>query len=176
MAIIAFVTGCYIFSRLMRLLGPMRRSTIVLSFVLQGLLCFVSAALITTGVVPENAGMILPDNFIVLIPLALLSMASGGQIVVSRFLGFGELTSIVLTSAYCDFAFDEKLFTSGLTENSKRNRRAASTVFIIAGAIAGGFLTRDDDIAIAIWIAGGLKMLVAAMLMFWKSEGGIRLE
>ena len=154
----------------------MKRSSIVLSFALQAALCFISAALITFGAIPEKAGSLLPDSFIVLIPLALLSISSGGQIVVSRFLGFSELTSIVLTSAYCDFAFDEKLFTSGLSENSKRNRRAASTVMIVAGAIAGGFLTQNDDIASAIWIAGAIKMLVAAIFLFWKSEGGIRLE
>lgn len=176
MAIISFIVGSYLFSRMMRMIGPMKRSSIVLSFVLQAVLCFISAALITAGIVPEKAGSLLPDDFIVLVPLALLSISSGGQIVVSRFLGYGELTSIVLTSAYCDFAFDEKLLTSGLSQNSKRNRRAASAVMMVTGAIAGGFLTKNDDIASAIWIAGALKILVASLFLFWRSEGGIRLE
>lgn len=176
MAVIFFIIGSYIFSRMMRMIGPLKRSSIVLAFVLQGVLCFISAGLITGGVVPEKAGSLLPGNFIVLVPLALLSISSGGQIVVSRFLGFGELTSIVLTSAYCDFAYDEKLLTSGLSENSKRNRRAASAIMMAAGAITGGFLTQNDDIESAIWIAGAIKMLVAAIFLFWKSEGSIRLE
>jgi len=170
------VLGAFLFSRLMRILGPLRRRTVVLSFALQALLTFVSAALVTASVVPGDAGFLLPKNFIVLVPLALLSVQSAGQMVVSRFLGYGEVTSVVLTSAYCDLAFDCEVLTALPTENPKRNRRVASAVMLIVGAIAGGFLTENGDIASALWLAGGLKVAIAVTWMFWKSKGAIRLE
>ena len=160
----------------MRYFGPLRRSTFVMSFLVQALLTFASAALVMTGVVSKDAGLALPDNFIVLLPLSLLSVAQAGQIIVSRFLGYGELTTVVLTSAYCDLAFDSNLFTASPTENSKRNRRVASMVMTVGGAIAGGFLTRNEDIAPALWLAGALKVIIAVIWMFWKSKGAIRLE
>ena len=159
----------------MRYLGPLRRSTAVLSYVIQAILTFVSAALVLTDVVPNDAGFLLPENFIVLLPLSLLSLAAAGQIVMSRFLGYGEITTVVLTSAYCDFAFDEKLFATP-TGNSKRNRRAASMITTVGGAIVGGFLTKNEDIAPALWLGGALKVVIAMIWMFWKSKGAIRLE
>jgi len=160
----------------MRILGPLRRRTVVLSFALQALLTFVSAALVTASIVPSDAGFLLPSNFIVLVPLALLSVQAAGQMVVSRFLGYGEVTSVVLTSAYCDLAFDREVLTAPPAENPKRNRRVASAVMLIVGAIAGGFLTENGDIASALWLAGGLKVVIAVTWMFWKSKGAIRLE
>jgi hypothetical protein len=171
-AILCFMLGTFIFSRLMRWLGPLRRSTVILAFILQGLLCFASATLGATGVVPPDAGNRIPDNFIVLVPLALLAMQSAGQIVVSRFLGYGEITTVVLTSAYCDLIFDEAVFTAALTRNSKRNRRALSALMVVAGATAGGFLTRDGDITVCLWIAGAVKFVLSTGLIFWKAKDG----
>jgi hypothetical protein len=167
--------GSLMFTTLMRYLGSMRRNTIVLAFSLQAVLIFVSAALTTFGVVSPDAGYLLPDNFIVLLPLALLSIQSGGQMILSRILGYGEVTSVVLTSAYCDLVMDEKLLAP-LKENSKRNRRVMSTIMVVAGAISGGFLTVGGDISSALWLAGGLKTILAVVWCFWKAEGSIRLE
>jgi len=158
-------------------MGALRRSTVVLSFLFQAILTLTSAALVQARVVPNNAGDLLPDNLIVLLPLALLALQSAGQIIVSRILGYGEVTSVVLTSAYCDLLFDQKVLTAPLRENVKRNRRVASMVMMLTGAIAGGFLTRDDNIASALWIAGVIKVLIAITWMFWKGkEGSVRLE
>ena len=118
----------------------------------------------------------LPGNCIVLLPLALLSFQSAGQIVLSRVLGYGELTSVVLTSAYCDLAMDERVLTAPVTGDSKRNRRAASTVVMLLGAVAGGFLTRDGDISATLWVAGSVKVVFAVIWLFWRGEGDIRLE
>ncbi|KAF4554206.1 Hypothetical protein D9617_5g070830 [Elsinoe fawcettii] len=175
-AILSFVLGSFLYSRAMRYLGPLKRTTIILAFLVGALLCFISALLVQLGVVPPDAGRTVPDNNIVLLPLCLLSISAAGQIVVSRFLGYSELTTVVLTSAYCDLAYDEKLLTAPLTKNSKRNRRAASMIMTCVGAIAGGFLTYGGDIAPAIWLAGGLKVLIGFALCFWKSKAPIRLE
>lgn len=161
----------------MHALGPLRRSTVVFSFLLQATLTFLSATLVQTGVVPRDAGEALPDDFIVLVPLALLAVQSAGQIVMSRVLGYGEVTTVVLTSAYCDLFFDRKVLTAPLRENVKRNRRVASVVMMLLGAIAGGFLTKGGEIAVALWCAGGCKVLIATAWLVWKGkDGAVRLE
>ncbi|KAL1305249.1 hypothetical protein AAFC00_002164 [Neodothiora populina] len=176
-SIIFFVFGAFFFSRTMRALGPMKRYTVVLSFVFQALLTFIPAALVQSGFVPQDAGDAIPDDWIVLLPLALLAWQSAGQIVMSRILGVGEITTVVLTSAYCDLFFDDKVLSAPLTENVKRNRRVASVVLLLLGAVAGGFLTRRGDIALALWVAGAIKVLIAAVWMGWRGKAeGIRLE
>lgn len=159
----------------MRAMKPLRRSTVIVTTLLQALLIVLSACLSTFGVVSRNAGNELPGNLRVLIPIILLAMQAGGQCVLSRVLGYNELPTVVLTSAYCDFAMDEKLFT-GLSENSKRNRRMASVLMIIGGAVIGGFLTRDGDISLALWSVAGVKVVMGLVWLFWKpKEGAVRL-
>lgn len=158
----------------MRALEPLRRSTVMISIALQALLCFASALLGTLGVVPPDAAKLVPDNYIVLIPLILLSMQSGGQCVLSRVLGFNELPTVVLTSGYCDLGMDPELF-AGLTANSKRNRRIASIFMLISGAVLGGILTEGGDIALALWIVGAVKVGMAGIWLFWR-EKKIQLE
>lgn len=175
-SILSFIVGSFLFSRLMRYLNPLQRSTMVVSLLLQAILTGTSAALSTANVVPANAGDMIPENFIVLLPLVLLSIQSGGQCVISRFLGYNELPTVVLTSAYCDLAMDEKVF-GGMTENSKRNRRIFSMLMIVAGAMVGGFLTRTGDIGPALWLVAGIKVVMAAVWLVWKRKDlGIRLD
>jgi hypothetical protein len=159
----------------MRYLGPLRRSTFVCSWLIQALFIYICAGLEFANVVPNDAGDVLPDSFIVLLPLALLSFQSAGQMVISRVLGYAEVTSVVLTSAYFDLGFDEKLM-AGPTKNVKRNRRVASMIMVLVGAIAGGFLTQDEDISKVLWLAGSLKVAIALVWVFWKSKGSVRLE
>lgn len=131
----------------------------------------------STGIVPSDAGDLVPDNFIVLVPLILLSIQSAGQCVLSRFLGYNELPSIVLTSAYCDLAMDDKVFEEGIRGNSKRNRRVLSMIMVIAGAITGGFMTREGDIGPTLWAVAGIKVLMALVWLLWKrKESGVRLD
>lgn len=175
-AIIAFLAGSFLFSRLQRALGPTTRTSIAVSTTIQMLLTVLAAGLVSLRIVPFDAGHILPENLIVLVPIVLLSMQSAGQMVSSRMLGFPELTTVVLTSAYADLAMDEKVF-EGPAGNVKRNRRAGSMVMMFAGAVVGGFLTKDGDIEFALWVAAGIKAFVLALWIGWKAEGGsIQLE
>lgn len=164
------------FSRLQSRLGPFNRSALVLSASVQAILTIISAILVTVGIVPINAGQLLPDNLIVILPICLLSLQSAGQMVMSRLMGFSELTTVVLTSAYCDLMCDEKVLTAAPTRNVKRNRRIGSMIIMITGAIAGGYVTLDGDIHQALWIAGGLKVAVVIIWASWKSKQGVRLE
>lgn len=175
-SITCFMLGALFFSRLMRWLTPLRRSTVVLSFLLQAGLTYISAGLVQSAVIPPDAGSLLPEDCIVLVPLALLAVQSAGQIVLSRLLGYGEVTTLVLTSAYCDFIVDEHVFTAPLRAGVKRNRRVAAVVMLLCGAVAGGFLTRNGDIALALWVAGSIKLLIAVVWMFWKGKAAIRLD
>lgn len=175
-AILSFCVGTYVFSRLARLLGPLRRSTMCSSFLSQAVLCFVAGGLVASGVIPSNAGDQLPQNCIVLLPLALLSFQSAGQIVASRMLAYNELPTVVLTSTYCDLMYDPLLLTAPLTENPKRNRRVVSVAALLIGAALGGVLTQKGDISNALWIAGSVKVVIGVVWVFWRAEGSIQLE
>lgn len=175
-AILSFCLGTYFFSRAARYFGPLRRSTMAGSFIFQALLCFVGAGLVVSGVVHKDAGNQLPGNLIVLLPLSMLSFQSAGQIVMSRMLAYNELPTVVLTSTYCDLMFDPGLFTIPMAQNSKRNRRFLSAIALLVGAILGGFLTREGDIADPLWIAGAIKIALALVWLFWRAEGSISLD
>lgn len=73
---------------------------------------------------------------------------------------------------------DPKLFTTPVARggNLKRNRRFVSIIALVVGAAISGFLTEDGDISHPLWITGILKILVAAVWMFWPGKGAIRLE
>jgi len=176
-SILGFMLGSYLFSRLMRHLTPLRRSTVMVSISLQAVLIFSAALLSTLHIVPRDAGDLIPDNFIVLLPLTLLSIQSGGQCVLSRLLGYIEIPTVVLTSAYCDLVMDEKVFTAALTENSQRNRRIGSVLMMVGGAVVGGMLTKGEDIGTALWTVGAIKVGMAAVWLLWRPKGGrVRLE
>ncbi|KIY00506.1 uncharacterized protein Z520_04191 [Fonsecaea multimorphosa CBS 102226] len=175
-AILSFCLGTFFFSRACRFFGPLRRGTLSGSCLFQALLCFISGILVVSDVVPNDAGSRLPYNYIVLLPLGLLSFQSAGQIVMSRMLLYNELPTVVLTSTYCDLMFDPTLFTAPITQNPKRNRRFVSAVALLLGAGLGGVLTEGGDISNPLWIAGGTKVVMGVVWLFWRAEGSIRLE
>jgi uncharacterized membrane protein YoaK (UPF0700 family) len=173
-----FLLGCFFFVST-RYIGPMRRGTLTGSFILQGLCIFVAAALVQAKVVPEPAGVVAESgpnvNFIELLPLGFLAFQSGGQIVTSRLLGFNEVPTTVLTSVYCDLASDPKLLAP-LTQNVKRNRRAAAVVAILIGGIAGGWLSRSKaDMSSTLWIAGGIKFGIAFSWSMWRGRESLQI-
>lgn len=88
-------------------------------------------------------------------------------------LGYNEVPTVVLTSSYCDIAMDPKLL---VLDNTKRNRRAASIVLLLAGAGIGGLLTRDGTIGKALWMVVGLKVVMSGIWLFWPAKQLIRLE
>lgn len=175
-AILAFSLGALCFSRAMRATGPLRRGTLVVSLALQAVLLFVPAALVQSGVVPDEAtGATVPR--ILLLPLAMVSFGSAGQIVLSRLLACGEVPTVVLTSTYCDLMVDPHLFTAPLREGVKRNRRVVSVGLLVGGAVVGGFLTKGErSVANVLWVAGGIKVVMAVAWVFWRAERGVRLE
>lgn len=105
----------------------------------------------------------------VLVPVALVAFQSCGQAVTSRALRYNALTSVVLTSIYCDLFSDAELLAP---RNPERNRRAGAPLCLLCGAVVGGLLARGDPgIAGVLWIAAALKLAVVVAWFAWPSEG-----
>ena len=139
---------------------------LVTAFIIQ-LACIVIAALIVTLGDHSADGL----HWQVLVPLAAVAFQSSGQAVTSRVLQYGGLTSVVLTSNYCDLFSDPKLFTSGITENAERNRRTAAPILLLFGAVCGGLFAHSPvGLAGALWTAAGLKVVAVIAWMLWAGE------
>lgn len=103
-----------------------------------------------------------------LVPLALVAFQSCGQAVTSRALKYNALTSVVLTSIYCDLFSDKDLFA---WDNVERNRRAAAPILLLFGAVIGGLFSHSSiGIMGALWLAAGLKALMVVAWFFWPAE------
>jgi hypothetical protein len=172
-SIIFFLLGCFSFAAT-RHIEPLYRGTLSGSFLVQGLLIFVAAALVSAAIVPQPDGVVTETGstvfFIELVPLALLAFQSGGQIVTSRLLGFNEVPTTVLTSVYCDLASDLKLLAP-LKKNVKRNRRIGAVITFLIGGIAGGWLSRSSArMSSALWLGGAIKIAIAVSWSLWKAK------
>lgn len=170
-SIACFFLGCFFFARLSRSLQPLRRRTLVASFFIQTVIIIVSAAIIESGAIEGSLDRIKDDiDWKSVIPVALLSFQSAGQIVGSRALNVSEIPSVVLTSMIHDIATDPKLF-GPLTANVKRNRRILAFFTILIGAVAGGFISESTgEVSIPLWIAAGVKALLAVAWMVWPEQ------
>lgn len=160
-----FCIGSFFFSRFHRLFSPKRRLTLIASFTAQTLLCVCAAIIVSFG--PGGYG---PNDITwdVLLPIALVAFQACGQAVTSRALKFNALTSVVLTSIYCDLFSDAELF---VLNNAERNRRVGAPVMLLIGALAGGLFAHSDlGIAGALWTASILKALIVLVWVFWPGE------
>ena len=166
-SLVAFQLGSYLFSHFHRRFHARHRWVLVASYIIQMVLITSAALAVTLGPPPATAG----TTAAVLGPVALLALQSAGQAFMSRVLGYGSLTSVVLTSIYCDLWSDEKLFAP-VTKNSERNRRIAAPVMLLAGAMVAGVMDRSSvGLTGALWTAVGVKALIAAGWWFWAVEG-----
>lgn len=167
-SIICFILGSLFFSRLSRFLGPLRRTTLVSSFILQAFLILFTAAVIEADLIQGKLDYISNDiDWKQEIAIGLLSFQSAGQIVGSRALSLSEIPTVVVTSVLCDFASDPEI-ARPLTANAKRNRRALAFLGILAGAVAGGWLSRvTGEMQTALWVAGGIKVVVVVAWVCW---------
>ncbi|KAE8166296.1 hypothetical protein BDV40DRAFT_296770 [Aspergillus tamarii] len=168
-ALTVFITSNILFIHVSRILGPRRRSTLILSFAVQTAALLAAAILVQLGVInpkPENPRA--PIEWMQVLPISLLSFQAGGQIVASRVLGIDEIPTVVLTTLLCDLLVDPKL-----TEkvNPKRNRRAGAFLALFLGAMTAGGLSKVTEMAASLWFAFGLKFLITAGWFVWKREG-----
>ncbi|RSL93871.1 hypothetical protein CEP52_013001 [Fusarium oligoseptatum] len=185
LAIIFFAIGALFFSNFHRYFGPQKRWVLFASFLIQSVLTGLVALLATTGAVrnsPSDRTTTHQDGWIIervrndfpysdYAPIILLAFQSAGQIVASRVLKYNSMPTVVLTSLYCDMMSDAKLFTSPITDNADRNRRATGAVLLFAGAVSGGFLSKSwVGFAGALWIAAFLKLCISFSWALWKPK------
>jgi uncharacterized membrane protein YoaK (UPF0700 family) len=171
-SIVSFFFGAMVFSIAMRSVGALRRGTLFVSFFVQTCLIVIAVALIEADLIPHtsaDAGLAGGPLFLELIPIALLAFQSAGGMTCSRSLGYNEIPTVVLTSVYFDIASDPKI-TDKPTTNVKRNRRIGGVVFLLIGAIVGGWLSRSSGgMESALWMAAGMKFVAAVGWLFWRA-------
>jgi hypothetical protein len=104
----------------------------------------------------------------VLVPIAIVAFQSSGQAVTSRALQYAGLTSVVLTSNYCDLFSDPNLFK---LSNVERNRRIAAPALLLLGACLGGVWAHSSvGLAGALWTAVALKGVAVVAWVLWAAE------
>ncbi|KAI0454781.1 hypothetical protein F5B21DRAFT_474225 [Xylaria acuta] len=161
-----FCIGSVFFSFFHRYFSPKRRWVLCASFAVQTALIVIAAAILTFG--PKSADPKEAIGWPELVPIALVAFQSCGQAVVSRALKYNALTSVVLTSIYCDLFSDANLLA---THNAERNRRVAAPVLLLIGAIIGGTLAHSwVGCGGALWVAAAMKLAVVVAWFFWPTE------
>jgi len=164
-SLISFCVGSFFFARFHRYFSPKRRWVLCVSFSAQLLLTVAAALIVTFTPAPTSPES---TNWTVLVPLALVAFQSCGQAVTSRALKYNALTSVVLTSIYCDLFSDQQLFA---LDNVERNRRAGAPVLLLIGAVAGGVFSHSSvGIAGALWTAAIIKAFMVVAWFFWPAE------
>lgn len=164
-SLLSFCIGSFFFACFHRCFSPRRRWVLCASFAAQAALTIAAAVIVTVKPTQEDGNA---AGWAVLLPLALVALQSCGQAVASRALGYNALTSVVLTSIYCDLFSDQHLFR---LENVQRNQRAAAPILLLAGAAAGGLLSRSSfGVQSALWAAAVMKSLMVVAWVFWPVE------
>ncbi|KAL1795773.1 hypothetical protein ACET3X_005997 [Alternaria dauci] len=162
-SITAFCAGSFCFARFHRYFSPAKRWVLIVSYSFQMLLIAVAALIATVGK-DTKEGL----HWQMLVPLASVAFQSSGQAVTSRALKYNGLTSVVLTSNYCDLFSDPQLFK---LSNVERNRRIGAPLMLLLGACIGGLYAHSSvGLAGALWTACGLKLLAVFAWVFWPSE------
>ncbi|KAL2211644.1 hypothetical protein CC79DRAFT_210867 [Sarocladium strictum] len=164
-SLVSFCVGSFFFARFHRYFSPKRRWVLCVSFTAQLLFTVSAAAIVSFTKGPDS-----PDttHWTVLVPLALVAFQSCGQAVTSRALKYNALTSVVLTSIYCDLFSDQQLFA---LDNVERNRRAGAPILLLFGAVAGGIFAHSSvGIAGALWTAAIIKAFMVVAWFFWPAE------
>lgn len=176
-SILAFLLGSLALTALHRALGPTKRATLALSYLLQALLIAAAATLVRlekvsgspvgghhllTAMIPADPGFPWAD----LAPIALLSFQAAGKVVASRVTGQTGLPVIVLTTLYNDLIADPALFTAGLAGNVGRNRKVGGLVMYFLGATAGGWAARSP-----LGFSGGLAVGCAIQVLLAVAWG-----
>ena len=166
-SIVCFCFGSFCFSAFHRFL-PCRRWVLIASFFVQMLFILIAAIMATLGPKVTKSD---PLNAWVGVSIALIAFQASGQAVASRALQYSGLTSVVLTSNYCDLFSDPRLFELGLKDNPERNRRTAAPILLLIGAMIGGVWAHSSvGLTGALWTAVGLKAVVVVAWGVWAPE------
>ncbi|TPX21887.1 hypothetical protein DIZ76_015852 [Coccidioides immitis] len=139
-AIATFISAVLFFTHASRLLGPLRRSTLLASFMLQTGSILASSILVETGIIDsEISSSIHGVHWLQMVPITLLAFQAAGQIVTSRMVQVEEIPTVVLTTVLADLFIDPRLLAK---TNLVRNRRGATVLALFGGAMLSGALTK----------------------------------
>lgn len=168
-SIAGFCLGSLCFAVFHRALAPRQRWVLCASFLVQ-LVCVTFAALIVTLYRPARDA---PLSWSVLVPLALVAFQSSGQAVTSRVLNYNGLTSVVLTSIYCDLFSHPDFLSRKLIGHTEEMRRAGAVVCLLFGTVLGGLWAHSSvGMMGALWTAAVLKGIIILAWLSWKKKEG----
>ncbi|CBF81579.1 YoaK family protein [Aspergillus nidulans FGSC A4] len=174
-SISSFCIGSLFFAALARIFRSSReRGALMLSFVLQMGCVAVAAGIVSFKTQPHAKTDRL--GWWNSVPLALVAFQSAGQAVTSRVVGFSGLTSVVLTSVYCDlFSY---LGGAGRGKMADELRRLGAVGGLMLGISLGGLWAKSEvGLMGALWTAVVLKGGIAVAWWCWKAEeGGLIVE
>ena len=173
-SLFAYCLGTFAFARFHdQILAPKtRRLTLLLSYTFQAILTIVAAGIIQSGIVgryvPGAIATSPREQWDSLIPIFLLSLGAGGQIIAARSLGVPEVPTVVVTTMLCELWSDPGLF---LKRNAGRNRRALGFLLMLVGAITSGWVDKvSKTVQAALWLAAALKLVCVCAIALWKGE------
>ncbi|PNS19300.1 hypothetical protein CAC42_2477 [Sphaceloma murrayae] len=181
-SITSYLLGALLTFRLTSLVLPSglasNRLYLSLLLFLQAALVLLPAALIAADLIPHNPPGMVPsitaahvlENVHIVAVIPPLAFQAGMQIATSRLLGFNELPVNVLTSTYCDIMGDKHVLKR---DNEKRNRRVASVVLLLAGAVGAGWIMRSRaGTEGALFVAAAIKAgaAVAGFVFLGRGE------
>ncbi|KAE8155016.1 hypothetical protein BDV25DRAFT_146853 [Aspergillus avenaceus] len=165
-SIASFCVGSFCFSTFHRYFSPRKRWVLGLSFTVQMLCVAIAAAIVTVHRTSRDS----PLTWQVFVPLALVAFQSSGQAVTSRALDFKGLTSVVLTSVYCDF-FSTPQLPRALLHQVEERRRGGAIVCLLIGTIIGGLWAKSSvGLMGAFWTAVLGKFFIAVAWLVWRGQ------
>jgi uncharacterized membrane protein YoaK (UPF0700 family) len=168
-SIAGFCLGSLCFAAFHRAFVPRQRWVLCASFIVQ-LICIIGAALIVTIYRPARGA---PLSWWVLVPIALVAFQSSGQAVTSRVLNYSGLTSVVLTSIYCDLFSHPDFLSPKVISHAEEMRRAGAVVCLLFGTVLGGLWAHSSvGMMGALWTAAILKGIIVLAWFGWKSKDG----
>lgn len=167
-SIASFCLGSLLFGLFHRAFSARRRWVLATSVAAQ-MLCIVCAATIVTTERPSKDSKL---TWRVIVPLAMVAFQSSGQAVMSRVLKLGGLSSVVLTSVYCDlFSHPDFLSPSAFVGSLEERRRVGAVVFLLLGAIVGGTWANSSvGLMGALWTAVILKTFIIVTWLVWSED------
>ncbi|KAJ5817379.1 hypothetical protein N7447_009612 [Penicillium robsamsonii] len=169
-SIAGFCLGSLCFATFHRVFPARRRWVLCASFLVQTLFVSIAALIVTIHRPARDA----PLNWVVLASVALVAFQSSGQAVTSRVLNFNGLTSVVLTSTYCDLFSHPDLLTRKVFGHAEEMRRLGAVLCLFLGVILGGLWAHSHvGMMGALWTAAILKLLIVGAWLIWKGKNEV---
>ncbi|KAJ5463768.1 hypothetical protein N7475_008712 [Penicillium sp. IBT 31633x] len=166
-SIAGFCLGSLCFAAFHRAFPARQRWVLCASFILQTL-CVSLAALIVTLFRPARDA---PLSWLVLVPVALVAFQSSGQAVTSRVLNFSGLTSVVLTSIYCDLFSHPDFLSTKVVGHAEEMRRLGAVFCLLLGVVFGGLWAHSTiGMMGALWTAAILKSWIVVAWLAWEGK------